>query len=126
MLTSGSTLLERPRAAELRPELPEGVLELRRESADDLLRELAAQPAAPVMPQTARPTTIVDRFARVAAVGYLVALLAAVVVYKGAFLDALTVSPLLAAYGLVVAGYIVSRCSTGPPRTPVSSRAWRS
>ena len=104
MLTSGSTL-ERPLAA---PELPEGVLELRRPGADDLLRELAAEPAPPVLPPRRR-TTIVDRLARVAAVAYLVGLLAAVIVYKGAFLDALTVSPLLAAYGLVVAGYIVSR-----------------
>ena len=40
-----------------------------------------------------RRATIVDTVARVVAVGYLVALLAAVVVYKGAFLDALTVSP---------------------------------
>ena len=103
MLTSGSTL-ERPAL----PELPEGILELRGQTADDLLRELAAEPVAPVMPKRRR-TTVVDRVARVLAVGYLVGLLVAVVVYKGAFLDALTVSPLLAAYGLIVAGYIVSR-----------------
>jgi hyaluronan synthase len=106
MLTSGATL-ERPLAA---PELPEGVLELRRRGADELLRGLAAEPVAPVMPKRRR-ATIVDRVARVLAVGYLVGLLAAVVVYKGAFLDALTVSPMLAAYGLVVCGYIVSRFS---------------
>lgn len=110
MLTSGSSLLERPPAVELRPELPEGVLELRRASADELLRERSAEPA-PLMPKPRRRTTVVDWVARVAAVGYLVALLVAVVAYKGAFLDALTVSPLLAAYGLVVAGYIVSRFS---------------
>jgi hyaluronan synthase len=67
-----------------------------------------AVPLGPEMPKQRR-ATIVDRVARVVAVGYLIALLVAVVIYKGAFLQALTVSPLLAAYGLVVAGYIVSR-----------------
>ena len=65
----------------------------------------AVEPATPPK----RRITWVDRAARVFAVGYLMVLLVAVVVYKGAFLEALTVSPVLAAYGLVVASYIVSR-----------------
>jgi hypothetical protein len=40
---------------------------------------------------------------------YLFALLAAVVAYKGVFLDALTSDPLFAVYGLVVCTYLVSR-----------------
>jgi hyaluronan synthase len=67
-----------------------------------------AAPVAPVMPER-RKATLVDRAARVLSVGYLVALLGAVVAYKAVFIDALTVSPLLAIYGIVVCGYIVSR-----------------
>jgi len=51
----------------------------------------------------------VDRVIRGVAVLYLAALLVAVVAYKGAFLDAIGSDPLLAAYGLVVCGYLVSR-----------------
>ena len=61
------------------------------------------------MPSRPGPGTVVDRAARVVAAGYLLVLLVAVVAYKGAFLDALGVTPLLAAYGLVVCAYIVSR-----------------
>jgi hyaluronan synthase len=105
---------ERPPAPAWAPEIPEAIVALRHDSADDTLRELAAmtaavaEPVAPVMPRRRR-ATILDGIARVVAVAYLVGLLAAVVVYKGAFIDALTVSPLLAAYGLIVCGYIVSR-----------------
>jgi hyaluronan synthase len=53
--------------------------------------------------------TIFDGVARVLAVGYLVAVLVAVVAYKGVFIDALLITPLLATYGLVVCTYIVSR-----------------
>jgi hyaluronan synthase len=56
-----------------------------------------------------RKATIVDGAARLVAVAYLIALLVAVVVYKGLFVQAILVSPVLAAYGLVVCGYIVSR-----------------
>jgi hyaluronan synthase len=51
----------------------------------------------------------VTRIVRGVAVIYLVALLAAVVVYKAAFVDAIGADPLLAAYGLVVCTYLVSR-----------------
>jgi hyaluronan synthase len=55
-----------------------------------------------------RPTAL-DRIVRGVAVLYLVALLAAVAVFKGVFVTALAVDPLFAAYGLLVCGYIVSR-----------------
>ena len=50
-----------------------------------------------------------DMLLRVAAAGYLALLLAAVVVYKAAFVEMLSVDLLLTAYGLVVCGYIISR-----------------
>jgi hyaluronan synthase len=50
-----------------------------------------------------------DRIARGFSVVYLVVLLAAVVAYKGAFLQAVTVDPLFTAYGIVVSTYIVTR-----------------
>jgi hyaluronan synthase len=53
--------------------------------------------------------TAFDRFARLLALVYLAVLLVAVVAYKGAFLESLVVTPLLAVYGLVVCVYIVSR-----------------
>jgi hyaluronan synthase len=55
-----------------------------------------------------RPT-IVDRVVRLLAGVYLVALLAAVVAYKGAFIDAITTDPWFTAYGIVVSSYLVSR-----------------
>ncbi len=51
----------------------------------------------------------VDLFLRFAAAAYLVLLLVAVVVYKGAFIEMLTMDPLLTAYGLIVCGYIITR-----------------
>jgi hyaluronan synthase len=72
-------------------------------------REAVASPPAP-SPLPTRPRgTVVDRAARVLSVVYLLVVLAAVVAYKGAFLQALVVDPLFAAYGLVVCAYIVSR-----------------
>jgi len=79
-----------------------------RVDVDAALQALTSAPAAPVVPP--RPT-FVDRLARLAAGGYLVLLLAAIVFYKAVFYEALVLSPLLGAYGLVVAGYIVSRFS---------------
>jgi hyaluronan synthase len=70
--------------------------------------DAAVEPAAPVAPPRLEGG-FVDRIARVLSVGYLVVLLGAVLAYKGVFLEALTISPLLAAYGLIVCGYIVSR-----------------
>ena len=55
-----------------------------------------------------RPTKF-DLAIRALAVAYLVAVLAAVVVYKSAFLEAITTDPLFAAYGIAVCAYIVSR-----------------
>jgi hyaluronan synthase len=73
--------------------------------------EPATEPAPEPEPATPprRKPTVVDKLARVLAVGYLVVVLVAVVAYKGLFIDALVVTPLLATYGLVVATYIVSR-----------------
>jgi hyaluronan synthase len=74
--------------------------------------ERAAPPAPEREPLPRRPRrrpTLVDRTARVLSAVYLLAVLAAVVAYKGAFLDAFLIDPLFAAYGLVVCGYIVSR-----------------
>jgi hyaluronan synthase len=65
----------------------------------------ARPPAAPAREKG----RLADHGARVLAVAYLVVLLAAVVAYKAAFLQAVVVSPLFAIYGLVVCGYIVSR-----------------
>jgi hyaluronan synthase len=50
-----------------------------------------------------------DLVLRVACALYLVALLAGVVVFKAAFVQAIMVDPVLTAYGLLVCGYIVSR-----------------
>lgn len=87
-----------------------------RAEVEAALRDLAGPPPAraavvrPVPATPARPrATLVDHVARGVAVAYLLALLAAVVAYKGVFLEAVAVTPLLAGYGLVVCGYIVSR-----------------
>jgi len=69
-------------------------------------------PAAPAPTAQAEPKpepTLFDRAARVLAGSYLVAVLIAVVAYKGVFLDAMVITPLLATYGLVVCTFIVSR-----------------
>src|SRR5205085_6750623 len=82
------------------------------EVAERMLHEAAAaraenraERAAPVREKA----TKLDLLLRFLAGGYLALLLAAVVVYKAAFVEMLTVDPLLTAYGLVVCGYIVSR-----------------
>jgi hyaluronan synthase len=78
-----------------------------RAEVERALNELSGQAAgAPPSPGRGR---VMDKVARVVAVGYLLVLLTAAIAYKGAFLSALAVTPLLAAYGLVVCGYIVSR-----------------
>jgi hyaluronan synthase len=68
-----------------------------------------AAAAEPARPAPVRAPTLLDRCVRVAAGGYLISVLVAVVAYKSLFLDALGVTPALAAYGIVVCGYIVSR-----------------
>ena len=67
--------------------------------------EPASQPAAPV----SEPGGMADALARVVAGAYLLALLSAVLYYKSAFVQMITVSPLLSTYGLVVVLYISSR-----------------
>jgi hyaluronan synthase len=62
-------------------------------------------PAAPVRQRGTR----LDLLLRTVAGLYLAVLLAAVVGYKAAFVEMITVDPLLTAYGLVVCGYIVTR-----------------
>ena len=80
--------------------------------AERMLAESAAAqtpvPATPAAPACARATRV-DLLLRVLAGGYLAVLLAAVVVYKAAFVQMLTVDPLLTVYGLVVCAYIVTR-----------------
>ncbi|MEA2426910.1 MAG: hyaluronan synthase [Thermoleophilaceae bacterium] len=68
-------------------------------------RELSAERAAPARHQANK----LDLFLRFVAAGYLAALLAAVVIYKAAFIEMITTDPLLTVYGLVVCGYIVTR-----------------
>jgi hyaluronan synthase len=76
----------------------------------ELTRSTAPASPPPVEPERPkRKTTVVDRAARVLAVLYLAALLAGVVAYKGIFIEAILVTPLFAAYGLIVCGYIVTR-----------------
>jgi hyaluronan synthase len=70
------------------------------------LNELSGQVAG--APPSRGRGRVMDKVARVVAVGYLLVLLTAAIAYKGAF-SALAVTPLLASYGLVVCGYIVSR-----------------
>ena len=55
------------------------------------------------------PSGKLDLVVRAAAAVYLVLLLAAVLLYKSAFLKMVTVSPLLTTYSLVVVSYITSR-----------------
>jgi hyaluronan synthase len=62
-------------------------------------------PAAPAR----QPGDRLDLALRALAAGYLAILLAAVVVYKAAFVEMLTTDPVLTTYGLVVCGYIVTR-----------------
>jgi hyaluronan synthase len=68
----------------------------------------ATAPAVVVPPSRGRGS-LVDRIARGLSVVYLIALLAAVIAYKGAFVQVLTVDPLFTAYGIVVSAYIVTR-----------------
>jgi hyaluronan synthase len=53
--------------------------------------------------------TVLDRLVRVGAGAYLLALLGAVIAFKGMFLDAIATDPLFVAYGIVVVSYIMSR-----------------
>src|SRR3954452_2388443 len=68
-------------------------------------RDEVAERAAPAKQRTGK----LDLFLRFVCGGYLALLLAAVVIYKAAFIDMITTDPLLTAYGLVVCGYIVTR-----------------
>jgi hyaluronan synthase len=68
-------------------------------------REETVERAAPLREAAGR----LDLFLRFIAAGYLLLLLVAVVVYKGAFIEMLTVDPILTAYGLAVCGYIITR-----------------
>jgi hyaluronan synthase len=67
-------------------------------------RESAAA-AAPPRPRGSK----LDLVLRAMAACYLALLLGAVVMYKAAFVEMLTVDPVLTAYGLVVCGYILTR-----------------
>jgi hyaluronan synthase len=89
----------------LAPERPPAAKE------DEQFAAIAAslfEPSPPPAPERPK-VTVFDRMARVLSVGYLLAVLVAVIAYKGLFLDALAVTPLLAVYGIVVCTFIVSR-----------------
>ena len=110
------TTLSPPRPAPA-PELENEAFALAPERVQDDAFELvlgrspvapAPEPAPSPLPKRLR-STLVDHAARGLAIVYLLAVLCAVVAYKGAFLQVLFVDPLIAAYGLIVAGYIVSR-----------------
>ena len=85
----------------------EEVARRRRGVAADGATEAAAEtvPAAPRV----EPGGRLDLVVRAVAAAYLVFLLAAVLLYKSAFLKMVTVSPLLTTYSLVVVCYITSR-----------------
>lgn len=80
-----------------------------RAAVDDALNELSGQSGHGVPPRSDQRGRPLDVLARLIAIVYLLVLLAAIIAYKGAFLSALAVTPLLAAYGIVVVTYIVSR-----------------
>lgn len=87
------------------------------EAAADLQQVVAdAHPPAAVPPAPRRPAapvmakgTWLDVVIRTVSAAYLLVLLGAVLYYKSAFIQMLTVSPLLSAYGLIVVFYISSR-----------------
>jgi hyaluronan synthase len=72
-------------------------------------RPATVAPPAPGPPPAERRATMADRVLRVMAGLYLLAILAAVALYKGAFLKAITDDPWFTAYGIVVSSYLVSR-----------------
>ncbi|HEY4098489.1 MAG TPA: glycosyltransferase family 2 protein [Baekduia sp.] len=110
-MTPGPSIPLAPPAPAGGEELPTLATPGERAEVDAALHELAGQAPvageAPAPPPA--PVTVVDRAARVIAVAYLLVLLVGVIAYKGAFLQALGATPLLAAYGVIVCGYIVSR-----------------
>jgi hyaluronan synthase len=83
--------------------LPEGL------TVDDILMEAAEANEAPAAVPARERGTLIDLGARMLAVLYLLGMIGAVVAYKGAFLQALWVTPLLAAYGITVSTFIISR-----------------
>ena len=81
-------------------------LALAHERAPEL--ELAGPPVAPV----AEPPGKADIFARALSGAYLLGLLAAVLYYKSAFFQMITVSPFLATYGLIALETLLLQLST--------------
>src|SRR4051812_13397311 len=75
-------------------------------------RTASAPPTPPRRATTPRAWTgaaLAGRAIQVVVATYLLAIVAAVVLYKAAFIEALTSDPFFAAYGLVVTAYLVSR-----------------
>src|SRR3954465_15034897 len=54
---------------------------------------------------------------------YLLTIVAAVIVYKAAFIGALLDDPFFATYGLAVPGYLLSRFGLSPPYPPPADAA---
>jgi hyaluronan synthase len=75
--------------------------------------------------RTPKDSRIFDLVLRVVAVAYLAVLLAAIVLYKAAFLKMVAVDPLFGVYGAVVAVYIVSRFLLSLGYRPVKGRWFR-
>ena len=95
-----------PRARAQAPGLFPGAIGPRDEAAEP--GERAAWASRGSRREEPRPSAL-DVVLRVVCALYLVALLAGVVVFKAAFVEAITVDPVLTVYGLLVCGYIVSR-----------------
>lgn len=76
---------------------------------EDAMARLRSVPATKALATPRAVPTVLDALLRVVAGGYLVVLLAAVLIYKSAFVEMLLLDPLLTAYGLVVCAYIISR-----------------
>ena len=85
----------------------EEVARRRRGVATDAETEAPAEEVLPA--PRVEPGGKLDLVVRAVAAAYLVFLLAAVLLYKSAFLKMVTVSPLLTCYSLVVVCYITSR-----------------
>src|SRR5437763_6302443 len=74
--------------------------------------------AAPPMTSPSRLQRAFGALVKLIVTGYLLAIVAAIVVYKAAFVGALLDDPFFAAYGLAVSGYLVSRFVLSLPYRP--------
>jgi hyaluronan synthase len=81
-----------------------------RESVPARAREIARYLIGPLDERSAgTPVSLLDRVLRVVAGVYLGAIVVAIVAYKSAFLEVVTVDPIFGVYSVVVCSYILSR-----------------